>query len=69
MKYYLEDHLLAVGVVDLLAESLSSVYFYYDPDYKKYSLGVYGVLQEIEFVRHRKLTHPEFKYYYMGYYI
>lgn len=47
MKYYLDDELIAVGVVDLLPESVSSVYFFYDPAYKKYSLGVYGVLSEI----------------------
>lgn len=47
MKYYLDDELIAVGVVDLLQESVSSVYFFYDPLYKKYSLGVYGVLSEI----------------------
>jgi arginine-tRNA-protein transferase len=47
MKYYLENQLIAVGVVDLLTESVSSVYFFYDPSYKKYSLGVFGVLSEI----------------------
>lgn len=50
MKYYLENQLIAVGVVDLLPQSVSSVYFFYDPDYKKYSLGVYGVLSEIDYI-------------------
>lgn len=31
MKYYVDDRLMAVGVVDVLPKSLSSVYFFYDP--------------------------------------
>lgn len=53
MKYYLEEKLIAVGVVDVLPESLSSVYFFYDPKYRKYSLGVYGALKEIEYIREK----------------
>ena len=44
MKYYLNNKLIAVGVVDILPEVLSSVYFFYDPDYKKYSIGNFGSL-------------------------
>jgi arginine-tRNA-protein transferase len=51
MKYYLDDTLIAVGVVDILPHGLSSVYFFYDPQYRKYSLGVYGALREIEFIQ------------------
>ncbi|CAD8161025.1 unnamed protein product [Paramecium octaurelia] len=69
MKYYLENQLIAVGVVDLLPESVSSVYFFYDPDYKKYSLGVYGVLSEIEYIQKKQITNPQLQYYYMGFYI
>jgi arginine-tRNA-protein transferase len=67
MKYYLEGVLIAVGVVDVLPESLSSVYFFYDPRYRKYSLGVYGALREIEFVK-QKLVQG-MRYYYLGFYI
>ncbi|CAD8088044.1 unnamed protein product [Paramecium sonneborni] len=69
MKYYLENQLIAVGVVDLLPQSVSSVYFFYDPNYKKYSLGVYGVLQEIEYVQKKQVINPSLQYYYMGFYI
>ncbi len=34
MKYYLDKKLIAVGVVDILPHGLSSVYFYYAPEYK-----------------------------------
>ncbi|CAD8164673.1 unnamed protein product [Paramecium pentaurelia] len=69
MKYYLENQLIAVGVVDLLPQSVSSVYFFYDPDYKKYSLGVYGVLSEIEYIQKKQISSPQLQYYYMGFYI
>ncbi len=69
MKYYLFDKLIAVGVVDVLPQVLSSVYFFYDPDYKKYSLGVFGSLQEIEYIKKNNAKYPHFRYYYMGYYI
>lgn len=57
MKYYLFDKLIAVGVVDVLPQVLSSVYFFYDPDYKKYSLGVFGSLQEIEYIKKHHSQH------------
>jgi len=34
MKYYLDDKLIAVGVVDIVNDGLSSVYFFYDPEFK-----------------------------------
>jgi len=69
MKYYFEKKLIAIGVVDILPKGLSSVYFFYDPDYKKRSMGVIGSLKELNFVYiHNKLL-PNFEYYYMGYYI
>lgn len=69
MKYYLENRLIAVGVVDILPNSLSSVYFFYDPDYRKFSLGVYGALKEIEYIKKMKEKYTNFKNYYLGYYI
>ena len=51
MHYILDGKIIAVGVVDILLESLSTVYFYYDPDYKKFSLGVISALNEIAYVK------------------
>ena len=39
--------LLGVGICDLCAQSLSSVYFYHDPDEARRSLGTFSVLREI----------------------
>lgn len=58
-----------MGVVDLVEEGLSSVYFFYDPAYKEYRLGVFSSLLEIEYVRWMSLSHPHFTNYYMGFYI
>ena len=47
MKYYYEDRLIGVGVVDILPNGLSSVYYFYHPSFKKYRLGVFSSLVEI----------------------
>jgi arginine-tRNA-protein transferase len=69
MKYFIEGNLLAVGVVDMVDDGLSSVYFFYDPKYKECRLGVFSSLIEIEYVRWMRLSFPEFRNYYMGFYI
>lgn len=48
-QYYLDDRLIAVGVIDILPLCVSSVYFFYDPDYRFLSLGSYGSMR---FVHH-----------------
>ncbi|XP_034651102.1 arginyl-tRNA--protein transferase 1 isoform X1 [Drosophila subobscura] len=68
-QYWLDDKLIAVGVIDILPGSVSSVYFFYDPDYSFLSLGTYGSLREIDFVQTIAATTPALKYYYMGFYI
>ena len=47
MKYEYENRLIAVGVIDIVPDGLSSVYFFYDPEFKKYRLGVFSSLIEI----------------------
>ncbi|XP_053610397.1 arginyl-tRNA--protein transferase 1 isoform X2 [Plodia interpunctella] len=68
-QYWLGGRLLAVGVVDILPKCVSSVYFFYDPDYMNLTPGTYGALREIEFTRKLHSVAPQLKYYYMGYYI
>ncbi len=50
MEYFLDGNFIAVGVVDIFREGISSVYFFYDPKYTKLSMGVVGALIEIEFM-------------------
>ena len=56
--------LVAVGICDASRESLSSVYFYYDPGEMRRGLGTYGVLREIEHCRSAGVP-----WYYLGFWV
>jgi len=43
--YVLDGKIIAVGVIDILPRCVSSVYFYYDPDYAFLTLGTYSALR------------------------
>ncbi|PCJ52584.1 MAG: arginyltransferase [Planctomycetota bacterium] len=64
MQYFFENKLIAIGLIDILKESTSSVYFYYDPDWQKKSLGTYSLLKEIELSKQQNK-----KYSHLGYWI
>ncbi len=64
MRYFYDDELVGVGVLDLGRESASSVYFYFDPDKSRLAPGVYSALQEIEFCRRSGREHL-----YLGLYV
>ncbi len=59
-----EDRILAVGICDIGDDSLSSVYFYFDPEQKQRSLGTFGALFELDYARSQLLHH-----YYLGYWV
>lgn len=69
MQYRIDDRLVAIGIVDILTRGLSSKYFIWDPDFASLSLGKVSALKEIELVRSLHSQSPDFRYYYMGYYI
>jgi leucyl-tRNA---protein transferase len=60
--YYDGARLVGIGYVDQTPEALSSIYFFYDPEYKERSIGIASVLREIETARELGL-----KYLYLGY--
>lgn len=62
--YYYEGKLIAFGVLDLLPHCVSSVYFVWDPEWAKFSMGKVASLQEISLAKSLKIP-----YYYMGFYI
>lgn len=64
MQFRHEGRLVGVGIVDYGVTYLSSVYFYFDPDYASYSLGTFSAMYEIELARALRCSH-----YYLGYYI
>lgn len=64
MTYKLKNKLIAWGILDFGNDSLSSVYFVFDPKEEKRSLGHLGALKEIEYAREHGIKH-----YYLGYYV
>jgi arginine-tRNA-protein transferase len=56
--------LLAIGICDVCQESLSTVYFYYDPAESNRGLGTFGALVELDFAAARGIP-----YYYLGYWV
>ncbi|KAJ6008437.1 arginine-tRNA-protein transferase [Penicillium herquei] len=62
--YRLDGKLIAVAVLDLVPNGVSSVYVFYDPEYEQWEFGKLSALREIAFSIENK-----YPYYYMGYYI
>lgn len=62
--YYIKDELVGVDLIDILPQGISSIYFYYDPSFEKYSLGTYSMLQQIKMAKDNDLS-----WIYMGYYV
>lgn len=56
--------LAGVGILDYIGDALSAVYFYYDPEFARYSPGTYAILKEIQLASAWGLN-----YFYPGYYI
>ena len=65
----IDGKIVAVGIVDILPNYLSSVYLYYDTDYQFLDLGVVTAILEIEYARSfHALIDNNFKYYTLGFY-
>lgn len=62
--YFFENRLIGVDLIDILQDGVSSVYFYYDPDFANYSLGKLSLYNQILFA---KRSHK--KWIYLGYYV
>jgi len=56
--------LLGVGICDVCADSVSTVYFYFDPAYAKRELGTFSALWEIEWARRLQI-----QWYYLGFWV
>jgi arginyl-tRNA--protein-N-Asp/Glu arginylyltransferase len=63
-QYREHGRLIALGLVDVTPNTLSSVYFFHDPDLRSLGLGTWSVLQEIAFAR----EHAR-QWLHMGFYI
>ena len=63
-RYRQEEELVGVGLVDVLPESLSSVYFYHEPAWRQAAPGTFTILKEIEVARRSGR-----RWLYLGYWI
>ncbi len=62
--YYDDEKLIAVDLIDILEDGISSIYFYYDPTYSHLSMGKLSLLMQIKFAQQDKK-----KWIYLGYYV
>lgn len=64
LEFRLDQKLIAVAVTDMVGNSLSAVYSFFDPEMKQRSLGTYCILKQIEYAK--KL---EIDFVYLGYWL
>ncbi|MCJ1472185.1 Arginyl-tRNA--protein transferase 1 [Lambiella insularis] len=62
--YRLDGRLVAIGVLDLMSDCVSSVYLIYHESVSEWEFGKLSALQEIALA-----VEGQYRYYYMGYYI
>ena len=62
--YMRDDKLIGVALVDILPQSISAIYCYYDHDYSEFSIGKFSILAQIKIAK--ELNIP---YIYLGYWI
>jgi len=63
-RYFVDDRLIGVSLLDVCSRSLSAVYHFFEPDERHRRIGVLSALHEIEHARQRQIP-----YYYLGYWI
>ena len=62
--YIIDNKLVGVDLIDILDDGISSIYFYYDPDYYHLSLGTYSLLYQIKLSAILNL-----RWIYLGYWV
>jgi arginine-tRNA-protein transferase len=62
--YYLKGRLVGVGYADRLDDSMSAIYFFYDPELRARSLGTFNVLCLLD-----ECLQQKYKHLYLGYYV
>lgn len=62
LELWLEEQLVAVAITDPLADALSAIYTFYDPDFQQRSLGILAILRQIEYCQQNDI-----QWLYLGY--
>lgn len=65
----IDNRIFAVGVLDILPTSISSVYLFYDPEFKYINPGIFTAIKEIEYLKDIRKIDDKMLYYVMGFYI
>lgn len=64
LEIWHKDQLISVAVIDDIPNALSAVYTFYHPNYRKYGLGVFSILEQIKLSKQLKR-----QFLYLGYQI
>ncbi len=64
IEFRLEGELVAVAVTDIMADGLSALYTFFDPDLEQRSLGTYAILYQVQAAKDFHM-----KWVYLGYWI
>lgn len=62
--YFYDSRLIGVALVDILPNSISSIYCYYDHDFEYLSIGKFSILMQIKIAQNLNIPHI-----YLGYWI
>ncbi len=62
--YIRDDQLVGVDLIDILDDGISSIYFFYDTDYQKISLGTFSLLYQVKLAKILNL-----EWIYLGYWV
>lgn len=62
--YFVDSQLVGVGLVDIIEQSISAVYFFYDHNFEHLSLGTFNILTQLKIAQQKNL-----RYFYPGYWI
>lgn len=68
MHYYLDGELMMISIIDVLPTYFVSIYFFYDPDIRFLTPGIYTCLRELELLQNLQKEQPDVIYYGLGYY-
>ena len=66
MSHADKRRLIGVGVLDVLPRCVSSVYFFYDPEFTSWELGRISALNEIALANRLHVREPGIQWYYLG---
>lgn len=63
-RYIIDGKLAGISILDFGQHDISSVYFYFDPQYSERSLGTFSALFEMQWMRENGM-----RYYYLGLFV